>query len=157
MSIMAFMSLNFMKVRIKKTNPDVVLPKYGTEESAGFDIAANADVIVPPGGVVKIPTGLVIESPKGHFLLIAARSSLPTKKGLAMANGIGVVDPDYAGPNDEVHIIVHNFTENPVEVKKGERLAQGIFLPVDQAEWEEVTQIRESDRGGIGSTGGYSN
>jgi dUTP pyrophosphatase len=107
--------------------------------------------------VVKIPTGLVIAAPKGHFLLIAARSSLPLKKGLAMANGIGVVDPDYAGPSDEVHIIVHNFTQNPVEVKKGERLAQGIFLPIEQAQWEEVDETRAKDRGGIGSTGGYSN
>jgi len=144
-----------MKVRIKKTSSDIALPQYHTQESAGFDIAASADVTVAAGTVVKIPTGLVIEAPKGHFLLIAARSSLPLKKGLAMANGIGVVDPDYAGPNDEVHIIVHNFTNSAVEVKKGERLAQGIFLPVEQAEWEEVDQLRDSDRGGIGSTGGY--
>lgn len=146
-----------MKVRIRKTAPDIDLPKYHTSESAGFDIAANQDVTVAPGQVVKIPTGLVFEAPKGYFLLVAARSSLPLKKGLIMANGIGVVDPDYAGPNDEVHIIVHNFTAKPVEVKKGERLAQGLFLPVEQAEWEEVGQLRESDRGGIGSTGGYQN
>ncbi len=143
-----------MKVRIKKS-ADVPLPKYHTTESAGFDIAASIDTTVAPGEVVKIPTGLVIEAPKGHFLLIAARSSLPLKKGLAMANGIGVVDPDYAGPNDEIHIIVYNFTSRPVEVKKGERLAQGIFLPVQQAVWEEVNHLRENDRGGIGSTGGY--
>ena len=144
-----------MNVRIKKTNSDIPLPQYHTSESAGFDIAAGADALINPGEVVKIPTGLVIQAPKGHFLLIAARSSLPLKKGLVMANGIGVVDPDYAGPNDEVHIIVHNFTDKSVEVKKGERLAQGIFLPVEQAQWEEVNQLRENDRGGIGSTGGY--
>jgi len=146
-----------MKVRIKKVDSSVALPLYHTKESAGFDIAASKDTIIRPGEVAKIPTGLVIEAPKGHFLLIAARSSLPLKKGLAMANGIGVVDPDYAGPNDEVHIIVHNFTSQPVEVKKGERLAQGIFMPVEQAQWEEVEQLRDSDRGGIGSTGGYKN
>ncbi len=146
-----------MNVRIKKTSDDIPLPQYHTSESAGFDIAAGADAVVNPGEVVKIPTGLVIEAPKGHFLLIAARSSLPLKKGLMMANGIGVVDPDYTGPNDEVHIIVYNFTSQSVEVKKGERLAQGIFLPVEQAQWEEVDQLRENDRGGIGSTGGYQN
>lgn len=144
-----------MKVKIRKTDPDVILPQYHTQESAGFDIAASRDTVIKPGEVAKIPTGLVIEAPKGHFLLIAARSSLPSKKGLTMANGIGVVDPDYAGPNDEVHIIVHNFTQAPVEVKKGERLAQGIFLPVEQAVWEEVEKLRDDDRGGIGSTGGY--
>ncbi len=144
-----------MKVKIKRLNTEVVIPKYHTSESAGFDIAANADVTIAPGEVVKIPTGLVIQAPAGHFLLVAARSSLPLKKGLMMANGIGVVDPDYAGPSDEIHIIVHNFTTKPVEVKKGERLAQGIFLKSEQAQWEEAEQLRDSDRGGIGSTGGY--
>lgn len=145
-----------MKVRIKKLSSGVVLPQYHTNESAGFDIASSGDITIPPGEVVKIPTGLVIAAPVGHFLLIAARSSLPLKKGLNMANGIGVVDPDYAGPSDEIQIIVYNFTKQVVEVKKGERLAQGIFLPVEQAEWEEVEQLRNVDRGGIGSTGGYA-
>ena len=144
-----------MKVLIKKIDPSVELPKYQTSESAGFDIASSADMVVPAGQVAKIPTGLVIAAPKGHFLLISARSSLPLKKGLTMANGIGVVDPDYAGPNDAIHIIAYNFTEQDVEVKKGERLAQGIFLPVEQAKWEEVEQLRDTDRGGMGSTGGY--
>ena len=144
-----------MKVKIKRSEESVALPKYHTTESAGFDIASNIDTVVNAGEVAKIPTGLVIEAPKGHFLLIAARSSLPLKKGLAMANGIGVVDPDYAGPNDEIHIIVYNFTKQPVEIKKGERLAQGIFLPVEQASWLEGESLRETNRGGIGSTGGY--
>lgn len=144
-----------MKTKIKRLDPSIPLPTYHTSESAGFDIASSVDIIIQPGEVVKIPTGLVIAAPKGHFLLIAARSSLPLKKGLMMANGIGVVDPDYAGPNDQVHIIVHNFTSQPVEVKKGERLAQGIFIQFEQAQWEEVEVIRKSDRGGIGSTGGY--
>ncbi len=146
-----------MNVKIKRLDASVELPKYHTTESAGFDIASNQDVIVPAGEVVKISTGLVIAAPSGHFLLVSARSSLPLKKGLAMANGIGVIDPDYAGPNDEIHIIVHNFTKAPVEVKKGERLAQGIFLPVTQAEWQESSETRNTDRGGIGSTGGYRN
>jgi dUTP pyrophosphatase len=146
-----------MKAKIKRLTKDVELPKYHTSESAGFDIASSIDITIAPGEVAKIPTGLVIAAPKGHFLLIAARSSLPLKKGLAMANGIGVVDPDYAGPNDEVHIIVHNFTSRPVEVKKGERLAQGVFIGTEQARWEEADSLRDVDRGGIGSTGGYQN
>ncbi len=145
-----------MKVKIKRLDPSLPLPEYHTKESAGFDIASAIDVTVQPNEVVKIPTGLVIESPTGHFLLIAARSSLPSKKGLAIPSGVGIVDPDYAGPSDQVHIIVINFTSQPVTVTKGERLAQGIFLPIEQAQWEEVNTIRESDRGGIGSTGGYS-
>lgn len=146
-----------MKVKIKRLDPSVELPQYHTSESAGFDIASSVDVTVPAGEVVKIPTGLVIASPSGHFLLISSRSSLAIKKGLNMANGVGIIDPDYAGPSDQIHIIVHNFTQKSVEIKKGERLAQGIFLPIEQAEWEETDQTRESDRGGIGSTGGYNN
>jgi dUTP pyrophosphatase len=140
---------------IRKLSPEIELPKYQTLESAGFDIACSEDMVIKAGEVAKIPTGLVIAAPKGHFLLIAARSSLPTRKGLTMANGIGVVDADYAGPNDLIHIIVFNFTKKDVEVKKGERLAQGIFLPVEQAQWKEVNELRDKDRGGIGSTGGY--
>jgi dUTP pyrophosphatase len=144
-----------MQAKIKRIDSSVSLPQYHTPESAGFDIASSVDITINPGEVVKIPTGLVIAAPKGHFLLIAARSSLSFKKGLAMANGIGIIDPDYAGPNDEVHIIVHNFTSKPVDVKKGERLAQGVFLRTEQAQWDEVNQLRDVDRGGIGSTGGY--
>jgi len=146
-----------MKAKIKRINSTVPLPQYHTPESAGFDIASSADITVGAGEVAKIPTGLVIAAPKGHFLLIAARSSLSLKKGLAMANGIGIIDPDFAGPNDEINIIVHNFTSKPVEVKKGERLAQGVFLKTEQAEWEEVNELRSVDRGGMGSTGGYQN
>ncbi|HVY67772.1 MAG TPA: dUTP diphosphatase [Patescibacteria group bacterium] len=145
-----------MKARIKKLSPDVALPAYHTPASAGFDLAAALDITVAPGQVAKVPTGLVIESPQGHFLLITARSSLALKKGLTMANGVGVIDPDYAGPNDEIHIIVYNFSAASVEIKKGERLAQGLFLPVQQAEWEEAVKLASSDRGGIGSTGGYN-
>ena len=68
-----------MKVRIKKLDPSVGLPAYQTSESAGFDLSANADLTIPSGQTAKIPTGLVIQAPKGHFLLIAARSSLPLK------------------------------------------------------------------------------
>lgn len=131
------------------------LPEYHSAESAGFDIAAGEDVVVQPGEVKKIRTGLVIEAPEGYFLMLTCRSSLSSKKGLHLANGVGTIDRDFSGPEDEIHIIVHNFTDQPVHVTKGERLVQGIFLPVQQVEWEEAAQIREESRGGIGSTGGY--
>ncbi|CAK0775300.1 Deoxyuridine 5'-triphosphate nucleotidohydrolase [Gammaproteobacteria bacterium] len=144
-----------MKIKITRLNDSIPLPSYQTTESAGFDIASTVDMIIPPHGVEKVPTGLIIAAPGGHFLLIAARSSLPLKKGLIIANGVGVIDPDYAGPTDQIYILLHNFTHQPVEIKKGERLAQGIFLPFVQAIWEEVESIRDDDRGGMGSTGGY--
>ena len=100
-----------------------------------------------------MPTGLVIEVPSGHFLAIFARSSTPLKRGLLVANGVGVVDPDYCGPTDEVRIQVLNVTDQPVHVARGDRLAQGIILPAPRVTWQEVTAIRTDARGGFGSTG----
>src|SRR3990167_10611989 len=121
-----------MKVKIKRLDPSVELPRYQTEESAAFDLASSEDAVIAPKEIKLLHTGLIIEAPKEHFLVIAARSSLPKKKGLTVAQGIGIVDRDYSGPEDEIRLQVHNFTDQPVEVKKGERLTQGMFLPVDK-------------------------
>jgi dUTP pyrophosphatase len=91
--------------------------------------------------------------PTGHFLGIFARSSTPLKRGLAIANGVGIIDPDYSGPKDEVLIQVLNFTGGDVHVKRGDRLAQGIVLPAPRVTWQEVRDIREVTRGGFGATG----
>ena len=122
-----------LTTRIRRLRPDVTLPAYQTAESAGFDLAASEDVTIEPGEVALVPTGLVIEVPHGHFLGVFARSSTPLKRGLMVANGVGVVDPDYSGPADEVKIEVVNFTGQPVHVKKGDRIAQGLFIPVVHA------------------------
>ena len=141
-----------LTTRIRRLRPDVTLPAYQTAESAGFDLAASEDVTVEPGEVALVPTGLVIEVPHGHFLGVFARSSTPLKRGLMVANGVGVVDPDYSGPDDEVKIEVVNFTRQPVRVAKGDRIAQGLFIPVVQARWTEADEIRSASRGGFGST-----
>ena len=107
-----------------------------------------------PGQIALVPTGLVIEVPSGHFLAIFARSSTPLKRGLLVANGVGVVDPDYSGPTDEVMVQVLNFTQNEVQVRRGDRLAQGIVLPAPRVTWDEVETIRQTTRGGFGATGG---
>lgn len=108
---------------------------------------------VAPGQIALVRTGLVIEVPTGHFLGIFARSSTPLKRGLMVANGVGVIDPDYSGPNDEVMVQVLNFTSAEVQVKRGDRLAQAIVLPAPRVSWQEVTEIREVTRGGFGATG----
>ena len=108
---------------------------------------------VPPNGVALVRTGLVIEVPSGHFLGIFARSSTPLKRGLMVANGVGVVDPDYSGPEDEVMIQVLNFSTAVVSIKRGDRLAQGIVLPSPRITWNEVADIRQVARGGFGATG----
>jgi dUTP diphosphatase len=142
-----------MKVRIKRLRHHVALPRYETPGSAAFDLAAADDTIVAPGEVALVPTGLVIEVPAGMFLAIFARSSTPLKRGLIVANGVGVVDSDYSGPEDEVKIALLNVTAAPVRVTRGDRLAQGIFLPAPRIAWDEVDKLRPHSRGGFGVTG----
>ena len=141
-----------MHIEITRIHPDATMPEYQTAESAGFDLASVASVTVEPGRVALIPTGLVVKVPHRMFLGIFARSSTPLKRGLMIANGVGVIDPDYCGATDEVKVAVFNFTDEPVHVRAGDRLAQGIFLDAPAVEWVE-TQPRAESRGGFGATG----
>src|SRR4051812_2764589 len=142
-----------LNVRIRRLREDVALPAYESSGAAAFDLAAAADVTIAPGTVRLVPTGLVIEVPPGMFLGIFARSSTPLKRGLMVANGVGVVDSDYCGPDDEVKIAVVNFTGSPVEIKTGERIAQGIILAAPHVVWEEASELGAQSRGGFGGTG----
>ena len=142
-----------MNVRIKRLRPGAELPQYQTAGSAAFDLAAAEDVVVQPGEVALVPTGLVVEVPAGMFLAIIARSSTPLKRGLMVANSVGVIDPDYCGPEDEVKIAVLNFRGTPVAVARGDRIAQGIFLPAPRVTWVEVDAVHKPSRGGFGATG----
>ena len=142
-----------LKVRIRRLDPSVELPAYGTDGSAAFDLAASETTVIAPGEVRLVPTGLVIEVPAGMFLGVFARSSTPLKRGLMVANGVGVVDSDYCGPSDEIKVPTLNFTAAPVTVAKGDRIAQGILLPSPRVEWDEVGELREGSRGGFGATG----
>ncbi len=142
-----------MRLTIKRLDSTLPLPEPATAGAAGFDLAAAHDVDVPPGAIRLVGTGLVIEVPNGWFLGIFARSSTPLKRGLMVANGVGVIDSDYCGPADEVKIQVMNVTDAPVSVRKGDRLAQGILLPAPRIEWSEVAEVTSDTRGGFGSTG----
>jgi dUTP pyrophosphatase len=143
-----------LRVRIRRLRSSVPLPEYQTPGSAGFDLAASESVTVQPGAIELIPTGLVVEVPAGHFLGIFARSSTPLKRGLVIPNGVGVVDSDYCGPADEIKVQVLNFTSAPVAVKAGDRIAQGIIIPIVRADWRETdADFRDGSRGGFGATG----
>lgn len=142
-----------MNVRIKRLRPHAELPTYHTSGAAAFDLAAAEDTTVQPGEVALVPTGLVVEVPPGMFLGVFARSSTPLKRGLIVANGVGVVDPDYSGPQDEVKVAVLNFRHAPITVTRGERIAQGIFLPCPRVNWIEADELATSSRGGFGATG----
>jgi dUTP pyrophosphatase len=140
-------------VRITRLHDHVALPAYQTWGAAGFDLAASVAMTVQPGEVTLVPTGLVIEVPAGHMLGVFARSSTPLKRGLMVANGVGIVDSDYCGPTDEIKIEVFNFTSSPVEIRPGDRLAQGVIMPYVRAEWSESAAPARQARGGFGSTG----
>jgi dUTP pyrophosphatase len=139
-------------ILIHRLDPSLPLPRYESGGAAGFDLASSVDLTVQPGEVTLVPTGLVIEVPAGHFLAVFARSSTPLKRGLMVANGVGVVDSDYCGARDEIRIEVYNFTQRPVTVARGDRLAQGILIPYLRAEWRETGTPERATRGGFGST-----
>ena len=141
-----------LKAKINLIDKNLPIPKYQTSGSVGFDIYSRKNITIQPGKIILIPTNLIIQVPKNYFLLIAARSSLPIKKGLVIANGIGVLDQDYCGPNDEILLEVLNITRKNIKVKRGERLAQGILVRIDKAKFNRK-KIYCNNRGGCGSTG----
>lgn len=142
-----------MNVRIHKCDPRAVVPEYKTPGSVAFDIHVIEDAVIPARQGALLRTGLVIETPAGYGLFLAARSSLFPKKGLMLANGVGIIDQDFCGAEDELKISLWNATDAPVSMSSGERLAQGFFAPIERAQWEHFDPKDQQSRGGIGSTG----
>ena len=105
------MLTNLPSVRIVRLDPDLPLPQSETHGAVGCDLLVRTDTLVPAGGIALIPTGLIVEVPEGYALIVASRSSTPRKKGLTQPHGIGVIDQDYCGPDDELQIQVQNFGE----------------------------------------------
>lgn len=143
-----------MKVKITRIDKNLPLPIYQTKGSVGCDLYARVTTKIPPKGLAKIPANVIIETPPGFMFLIASRSSTPFKKGLMKANGVGIIDQDFSGPGDEINLSVYNFTDSEVFVKRGERIAQGVFVAIEKADWVEMRSTGQtSTRGGFGSTG----
>ena len=141
-----------MKVKIKRLDKDLPLPQYETGGSVGFDLLCRESVTVAPQTVALIPANVIVETPPGYMLMVTLRSSTPRKRGLLIPHGVGVIDPDYCGEGDEIQIQIYNFTDQPVTVERGTKIAQAIFVRVDIAEWSEVSEMGSETRGGFGST-----
>lgn len=141
-----------MKVKIKRIDIELPLPEYKTEGAVGLDLYARVETTIPAKAVAKIPANVIVKTPPNYLFLIASRSSTPFKKGLMPANGVGIGDPDFCGEQDEYHIAVFNYSDNAVVVERGERIAQGIFVPIERVEWQEVNTMSAKSRGGFGST-----
>ena len=143
-----------MTVKIVKLQQNAHIPTYGSADAAGADLYACIDeaVTIQPSQTVLIPTGLSMEIEQGFAGFIYARSGLATKRGLAPANKVGVIDSDYRG---QVMVSLHNHTSLPQYVDPGERVAQMVFAPVYQAAFCEVDTLEQTERGtgGFGSTG----
>lgn len=143
-----------MKINFKKLDERAVTPTYGTEYSAGADLYALADaqVTIGDGETVLIHTGIAMEIPEGYVGLIFARSGLATKKNLAPANKVGVIDSDYRG---EIMVALHNHGAAEQTVESGERIAQIAIVPFLKAEFNECDELSDTARGvgGFGSTG----
>lgn len=144
-----------MKVKVKKLDPRAVLPEYATPGSACFDIHVILDEIgdaVLPGTRETFRTGLAFEIPEGHVMLVHSRSGMGFKHSVVLANGTGVLDSDYRG---ELRVALQNHGPHAYPVDHGDRVAQAMIIPVDKVEWEEVSELSETERGecGYGSTG----
>ena len=143
-----------MKVNFKVLCEGATAPAYATEYAAGADLynLKNADTVLAPGETKLVHTGIALEIPEGYVGLIFARSGLATKRGLAPANKVGVIDSDYRG---EIMVSLHNHSSIEQKVEGGERVAQISIVPFLKAEFSEVEQLTETVRGdgGFGSTG----
>ena len=157
-----------IEVKIKRLSNTAIIPTYGSEKAAGLDLYANIGyydamtvnglvqkpeyIEIPPHATVKIETGFAFQPPEGYCGLIFARSGLATKQGLAPANKVGVCDEDYTG---EYIVALHNDTDSEQYVSHGDRIAQLMFVPYEQANLVMVDTLDDTERGsgGFGSTG----
>lgn len=143
-----------VKVNIKKLNENAVMPTYGSEYAAGADLyACNTEkIVIEAHKTVLVPTGLSMEIPEGYAGLIYARSGIASKRGLAPANKVGVVDADYRG---EVMVALHNHSDIDAEIDVNERIAQLVIAPFLKVEFNETDELSDTVRGagGFGSTG----
>ena len=141
-----------IKILIKRLSKEVSLPKYETSGSSGMDLGSNIVANISPGKIAIIPTGLALSIPKGFEAQIRPRSGLSAKKKISVLNTPGTIDSDYRG---EIKVILINLGEEIFKVEKGLRIAQMVFCPIVQAQFREVDDLNETERGkgGFGSTG----
>lgn len=136
-----------MKLRIKRFDTNLPLP-VAKEGAAGFDLSCRTSVTINPHEIGIVPVNLAVQVPAGYLLLIASRSSTPLKKGLLLANGIGIIDPFFCGDDDEMIVQLLNYTDKPVNVQKGELLTQAVLIKHQPVELQELTSFDSASYGG---------
>ena len=145
-----------LTVEVVRLDPDLPLPSYAHPGDAGADLVTTVDVTLAPGERAMVPTGIAIALPEGYVALVHPRSGLAARHGLSIVNAPGTVDAGYRG-EIKVMLINHDPVE-PIELRRGDRVAQLVFQRVEQAAFEEVEVLPDSARGsgGYGSTGGFA-
>ena len=142
------------KISIKLIDGKAILPTYGSIDAAGADLYANINdtETILPNETKLIKTGVAMAIPKGLVGLVFARSGLASKRGLAPANKVGVIDADYRG---EIMVALHNHSNTSQSIESGERIAQIAFVPYIKGNFKIVDELEETARGacGFGSTG----
>lgn len=141
-----------MKIKIKRFDKTLPLPVHKTPGSVAIDLYSRLEVTIEPHQIGYIPMNVALEIPDNYFVMMVARSSTH-KMGIMSANGAGIFDRDFCGDNDEYSFIVYNYTDQPVTVEKGTRACQLLLIKCENFEINEVDQMKNSDRGGIGTTG----
>lgn len=142
-----------MKMNVKKLNDNAVVPTYGSLSAAGADLySCEGEITISPGKTRLVHTGLAMQIPEGYVGLIYARSGIATKRGLAPANKVGVIDSDYRG---EIMVALHNHSDEDAVIAEGERIAQIVITPYLSVDFIEVDALDDTERGtgGFGSTG----
>jgi len=142
-----------MKVKIFRIDKSLPLPAYQTKGAVAFDLYSRLDMEIKAKEVAQIPSNLIIQTPKNYMLTVVTRSSTPKRLGLSVPHGIGIIDQDFCGSEDEVTIQVYNFTDQTVKITKGQRIGQATFIRINKVKWQEIQTVKNKTRGGIGSTG----
>lgn len=145
--------MEMLDVKITRVSEDAVVPSYAYQADAGLDLSANCDMVLAPHERALVPTGLAIAIPEGYAGFVMPRSGLALREGLSMANTPGLIDAHYRG---ELKVIAVNLdNEKPIQITKGERIAQLVIMPVPPINLIEVDELDETDRGagGFGSSG----
>lgn len=141
-----------LTVKIRRERDDIPLPEYATDQAAGMDLRASEELVLEPGQIAGVGTGLHIELPAGYEAQIRPRSGLALKHGISVPNAPGTIDADYRG---EIRVILVNLGREPFPIHAGDRIAQMVVAPVTRVSWQPSETLNETDRqsGGFGSTG----
>ena len=141
------------RVLIRRLDPTLPLPSYALAGDAGMDLRSAVDVVLAPGERCRIPTGIAVAIPDGHAGFVQPRSGLAARAGLGFVNSPGLIDSGYRG---EIQVVAINLDRrDPIDIRRGDKIAQLVILPVPQVALAEVEELPASNRGagGFGSTG----